>query len=128
MATKTSARSTAHVLDRLAEKAARRDVPAAVADEARSVTCRVFGLRDGTECGSKQRRRIEAYYWAVVKRRVLRGGVAPRAAARLLAAAVVADLRSAGRDRHDIWRELQRGWGERLPEDVLEEYRLALCA
>lgn len=121
-------RPTTQVFDQLAIAAHRRDVPADIAKEARAVTLRALALDPASSCTPKQRRDMEAYYWAVVKRRVLRGGVAPRAAARLLAASVVADMRSAGRGGSDIWRELEQGWAGRLPEDVLEEYRLRLCA
>jgi hypothetical protein len=121
-------RSTAQVLDQLAVVARRRDVPAQVFDHARVATLRALGLDPARTCAPECRRRIEAYYWAVVRRQVLRGGVAPRAAARLLAASVVADLKSAGREGTDIWRELEQGWAGRLPGDVLEEYRARLCA
>jgi hypothetical protein len=128
MAQTKSVRSIEQLLAQLTIAALRRDVPADVADEARTATMRALGLSGAAVLTSRKRRRVEAYFAAVVKRRVLRGGVAPRAAARLLAASVVADMRSAGRDGSDIWRELERGWAERLPRDVLEEYRLRLCA
>jgi len=121
-------RTTAQLLDQATARSLLRDAPADVVQEARAVTLRALDLDLAATCTARQQRRIEAYFTAVVKRRVLRGGVAPRAAARLLAAAVVADLRSAGRDGADIWRELERGWAQRLPGDVLEEYRLRLCA
>ena len=128
MAQTRSFRTIAHLLDQLTVKASRRDVPSGVAEEAAAVTARALSLDLAAACSPVQRRRVEAYFAAVVKRRVLRGGVAPRAAARILVASVVEDMRSAGRDGADIWRELERGWAERLPRDVLEEYRLRLCA
>ena len=73
------------------------------------------------------RRRIDAYFSAVVRRRVVRRSAAPRAAARFVVASVVEDLRSTGRTSADIWDELERGWAQRIPGDVLEEYRLRLC-
>jgi len=57
----------------------------------------------------------------------VRRSSAPRAAARFVVASVVDDLRSTGRTSADIWDELQRGWAQRIPGDVLEEYRLRLC-
>jgi len=120
--------SIAQVFDRLAAAARRRDIPARVVSEARAATLRALDLDPAKPCPAKCRRRIESYYWAVVKRRVLRGGVAPLAAARLVAASVVADLESAGRNGVDIWHELEQGWAGRLPSDVLEEYRARLCA
>ncbi len=55
------------------------------------------------------------------------GGSRPAAAARFVVAAVVEDLRASGRDGEAIWDQLQRGWSDSVPEDVLEEYRLRLC-
>ena len=73
------------------------------------------------------RRRTEAYFASVLQRVTSRGGAGPRATARFVAAAIVEDLREAGRDGNHIWAELERGWGERLPADLLEEYRMQLC-
>jgi hypothetical protein len=128
MASRRLTATTAQVLGRLVAAAGRRDVPILVAEEARAVTARTLALDASSPCGGSHRRRVEAYFWAVVKRRVLRAGVAPHAAARLLAASVVEDLKSAGRDGSAIWRELELGFAGRLPDEVLEEYRLRLCA
>ena len=50
------------------------------------------------------RRRAEAYFSACVRRATVRGGAGPRAAARLVAAAVVEDLLEAGRDGAAAWQ------------------------
>ena len=128
MAPRYEARSTTQVFEALSAAATRREIPLLVVEEARAATARALELDATATCTTNGRRRIEAYFWAVVRRRVLKGGVAPRAAARLLAASVVADMRSAGRDGSDIWHELERGWSDRLPVDVLEEFRVRLCA
>ena len=124
------ARSTAptlcQVIDELVAEAVRGDVPPKVAEEARRATVRGVKAPSGLVT-PQTRRRIEAYFSAVVRRRVVRRSSAPRAAARFVVASVVDDLRSTGRTSADIWDELQRGWAQRIPGDVLEEYRLRLC-
>ena len=119
--------SLAHLLDGLERNALRADVSRAVVEEAREATQRVLGCGTEAALTPLQARRAEAYYAAVVRRRTVRGSAGPRAAARFVLTAVVADLREAGRDGLAIWQELERGWGERMPADVLEEYRLRLC-
>jgi hypothetical protein len=114
------------LLDSLVREAVARDVPVEVAEQARSATTRAVSAPAGVVT-SQMRRRVEAYFSAVVRRRVVRRSASPRAAARFVVAAVVEDLRSTGRSGADIWDELQRGWAQRVPGDVLEEYRLRLC-
>lgn len=119
-------RTLCQVIDELVTEAVRRDVPHEVAEEARRATAR--GVKAPTGPVTPQtRRRVEAYFSAVIRRRVVRRSSAPRAAARFVVASVVDDLRSTGRTGADIWDELQRGWAQRIPGDVLEEYRLRLC-
>jgi len=77
--------------------------------------------------GVLEQRRVEAYFSAVVRRRAVRRGQPVRGASRFVVAAVVADLRESGRDGDAIWEQLQRGWSDSVPKDVLEEYRLRLC-
>ena len=114
------------VIDEMVTEALRRDVPREVAEEARRATERGVKAPSGPVT-PQTRRRIDAYFSAVVRRRVVRGSSAPKAAARFVVASVVEDLRSTGRTSADIWDELQRGWAQRVPGDVLEEYRLRLC-
>ena len=114
------------VLVRLVADAISRDVPTGVAEEARAATKRVVGGSDGPVT-AQVRRRADAYFSAVVRRRVWRRGSSPRAAARLVIESVVADLGAAGRCGADIWDELQRGWAQRVPGDVLDEYHARLC-
>ena len=121
-----STSSIAALLDELARAAVARDVPADVAEEARTATARALRAPAGV-VSPQTRRRAEAYFSAVVRRRVLRRRASPKAAARFVVATVVEDLRSTGRSGADIWDELQRGWSQRLPDEVLEEYRLRLC-
>jgi hypothetical protein len=122
---------TSHEIDdllaTLIEDSIRRDIPRAVAENAARATRSALRLAPGP-ITAQSRRRVEAYFAAVVRRRVVvRRRESPRAAARFVVASIVEDLRSAGRDGADIWEELKRGWGERVPVDILEEYRLRLC-
>lgn len=115
------------VLDDLVNEALRVDVTREAALVARAATSRVLACGPESALSPAQRRRAEAYFHAVVRRRTVRGGAGPRASARFVAAAVVADLRESGRDGSAIWLELERGWRNRIPADLLEEYRLRLC-
>jgi hypothetical protein len=125
MATST-APTLCQLIDELVWEATGRDVPPQVAEEARRATTRGVRAPSGPVT-PHTRRRVETYFSAVVRRRVVRRSCAPRAAARFVVASVVDDLRSTGRTGADIWDELQRGWAQRIPGDVLEEYRLRLC-
>ena len=118
--------SFSQLLAQLAQAAVARDISPQVAEEARQATQR--GVRVPAGPVSPQSvRRAEAYFSAVVRRRSVRRQGSPRAAARFVVATVVEDLRSSGRSGADIWEELERGWSQRVPVDVLEEYRLRLC-
>ena len=122
----TAGQTPRQVADELVEEAVRRDVPRVLAEEAGHAT--VLGVRaPGGPVTPQTRRRLEAYFSAVVRRRVVRRSAAPRAAARFVVASVIEDLRATGREGADIWDELQRGWAQSIPVDVLEEYRPRLC-
>jgi hypothetical protein len=114
-------------LDDLVARARRDDIPPLVAERARQATARALRSEPDAPAGFSLSNRAEAYFTACVRRATVRGGAGPRAAARMVAAAVVADLLDAGRDGAAAWSELERGWSERLPEDLLEEFRLRLC-
>jgi hypothetical protein len=113
------------VLAGLVTEAVSHDVPPDIAREAQAATRRAIDCRLQRP-SALHRRRAEAYFSAVVRRRVVRGGSSAKASARLVLASVVEDLRRAGRNGGDIWDELQRGWAQEVPRDVLEEYRLVL--
>jgi hypothetical protein len=117
----------AQTLDRLVSEARARDVSSEVALEARKATERVLRRSITGPPGLAEQRRAEAYFSAVVRRRAVRRGQPARGAARFVVAAIVEDLRASGRDGAAIWDQLQRGWSDSVPEDVLEEYRLRLC-
>jgi hypothetical protein len=119
--------SFSDTLDGLVIRAQRDDIPRHVAEQARDATARALNVEPSARTTIALQRRAEAYFSACVRRAAVRGGAGPRAVARLVAAAVVQDLLEAGRDGAAVWRELERGWSERLPGDVLEEYRLRLC-
>ncbi|MEI7814171.1 MAG: hypothetical protein WCJ13_05215 [Coriobacteriia bacterium] len=122
-----SAATFATMLDRFVSQALARDVSPQVAEEARRVTGRVLGRSLAGPLSASQERRAQAYFSAVVRRRAVRAGQPARGAVRFVVAAVVEDLRASGRDGEAIWDQLQRGWSDSVPHDVLEEYRLRLC-
>lgn len=127
MAASVGAYTLAEVLDGLVSRALRADIPPLVAERARQATVKVLDVDVAAPASAAVRRRAEAYFSACVRRVTVRGGAGRRATARLVAEAVVADLLEAGRDSATTWRELERGWRERLPDDLLEEYRVRLC-
>ena len=114
------------LLSGLIAEAVERDVAPQVAQRAADVTRRAVKIPSGP-MSPQSIRRVEAYFGSVVRRASVRRRSAPRAASRFVVAAIVADLRSAGRTGLDIWSELERGWSASIPADVLEEYRLRLC-
>lgn len=115
------------VLGELVAHAMAHDVSPDVARAAESATRRRLGSPSDA-ITSQAARRAEAYFSAVVRRRVVRRGRSSgRAAARFVVASVVEDLRATGRSEADIWDELQRGWARDVPNELLEEYRLRLC-
>jgi hypothetical protein len=114
------------VLAGLVAQAIARDIAPEIAEDARRATERGVRVPAGA-VSTQTQRRAEAYFSAVVRRRAVRQHGSPRAAARFVVATVVEDLRASGRSGADIWEELERGWAQRVPSDVLEEYRLRLC-
>lgn len=127
MGASTGTYTFSEALDDLVARAQRDDVPSHIAQRARLATARALRVNLAAHATIALQRRAEAYFSACVRRDTVRGAAGPRAAARLVAAAVVEDLLEAGRDGAAAWRELERGWSERLPDDLLEEYRLRLC-
>ena len=73
-------------------------------------------------------RRANGYFWAVVRRRLVRQRRGADVTARFVLAAVVDDLLESGRDSQEVWTELERGWSDKVSRDVLEEFRLRMCA
>lgn len=72
--------------------------------------------------------RAQAYFWTTVRRLVTRDTASEEARARFLLSALVADLRESGRTREAIWDEIERGWAQRFPAHVLDEFRDRQCA
>ena len=105
-----------------------RGVPVEVADTAAAATVRAFPQFRSRVLSSGERRRVTAYFNAVVSRRVIRGRASRHAASRAVLTAVVADLRSAGCEARRIAEELERGWRGHVPDDVLEEMTLRLVS
>jgi hypothetical protein len=99
-------------------------LPVEVASYAEAVTIAALG----SSSGPVSRRRARAYFDAVARRRLLRWHSGSPAAARVIIDAVVADLSASGRSGPDIWDEILRGWCDRLPSELVDEYRVRLCA
>lgn len=110
-------------IERLEQRATAADVPQRITANAAAATRQRFGS-DPT-CTT---RRIEAYFWAVVRRASMRGSDASVARSRFVLEAVVRDLRAAGRDDAQIAEELERGWQSVTDPVVLSEFRQRLCA
>jgi hypothetical protein len=102
------------------------DVPAQVAHYAAQATLRALESHRLEAVRAPHRR--SSYFWAVVRRRLVSEGGSSPASARLVLSAVVEDLTLAGRDTREVWSEIERGWGHRMPPEVLAEYRARLCA
>ena len=113
-------------LSRLVDIAASQGVPQDIAREARSATARALVEADSPH--EVLLRRAESYFWAVVRRRLVRRRCSSPATARFVLAAVVEDLMESGRDASAVWAEIERGWSDKVPHDVLEEFRLRMCA
>jgi len=115
------------VLERCASRAVSRGVPHDIVRTAREATRRRIGRTTGETLSARDETRAEAYFTAVVRRRCVRRDQPARSAAHFVVAAVVADLKASGRDGRAIWEELDRGWHDAVPPDILQEYRLRLC-
>lgn len=73
-------------------------------------------------------RSVRAYFDTVARKRLLKTHSRTSAAARVIADTVVADLMSCGRSPQEAWDELSRGWGDTVPDTLLQEYRERLTA
>ena len=109
----------------LVESAISKGVPA---ETARDAACRTLRAVSDTPAWATASKRADGYFWAVVRRRVVRQRRGADATARFVLASVVDDLLESGRDGQEVWAELERGWSDKVPRDVLEEFRLRMCA
>lgn len=100
-------------------------VPKTIASQAAAATMRALGANPDTE---SLRYRAKAYFWKVVRTSCGKSPEAAEARGYFLLAAVVADLERGGWCPGQVWDEIQRGWADRVPGSVLEEYRRRLCA
>lgn len=112
------------VLARCDAEARGRDVPEEAIAAARRATARAAAGWTGGVSATRLRR----YFDRVVNAHVVRRADAGRAAARIMVATVVAELRETGRDDGAVLDELERGWAGRIPVDILDEVRARLCA
>lgn len=109
----------------LVETAILEGVPSEVA---RDAACRTIRTVGDTPSWAMASRRADGYFWAVVRRKLVRQRRGADVTARFVLASVVDDLLESGRDAHEVWAELERGWSDKVPRDVLEEFRLRMCA
>ena len=100
-------------------------VPPDVAAEAARATIRALRCEPND---ARLALRVRSYFWAVVRRSLVRRRSAPELSARFVLSTVAADLVEAGRSPAAIWDEILRGWADKVPGDVLDEYRVRLCA
>lgn len=112
-------------IDELIYEARLREVAPSIVARAATATRSALATVDLES--DRMSRRARAYFWAVVRRGLVREAGSP-ATARMVLESVVADLRASGRDSAEVWRELQTGWVGKVPGEVLEEYRVRLCA
>ena len=122
-------RAQAHELNAhvalLVEAAILEGVPAEVAKDAASRTVRAVC---DTPSWAPVSSRANGYFWSVVRRKLVRQRRGADVTARFVLASVVDDLLESGRDRQEVWAELERGWSDKVSRDVLEEFRLRMCA
>lgn len=96
-------------IDDVAQAARTRiGVPEEIAASAKGVTERKFGMLGGTVLGHAERRRVAAYFNAVLRRTVSRSTLpqARECRIRMMAAAVEADLRASGAESERIDMEM----------------------
>jgi len=108
------------------DRALERGVSLQVVDEAVRATRAVLTHATGND--RWVRSRAEGYFWAVIRRTLVRRRTDKHVTARFVLAAVVEDLAASGRDNAAVWDEIERGWSGSVPCAVLEEYRLRLSA
>lgn len=107
----------------LALKAAASGVPSDLIDRAASATVRRLGI-----VRSASTRRIDAYFWAVVRRRCVRDRGAEGFAEKLVLDAVVDDMRISGLSNARIRDELEKGWRGVVAEATFDAVASRLCA
>jgi len=113
-------------IDEQRRRAVVQGVEERVAGKAAAATGRALSGAHGSERWLHSR--VEGYFWAVVRRALVRDRRDTDMTARFVLAAVVEDLSASGRDSQAVWSEIERGWAHRVPSEVLEEYRALLCA
>ncbi len=102
----------------------RGEAPVEVADYAIEATRAALSHISGRGTA----RRIESYYNAVIRRRLVRRYPGSSQAARLVVGSVVADLLRSGRSAQDAWDELHRGWSHLLTPELSQEFQQRLSA
>lgn len=107
-------------------KAVEKGVSLDVADKAAHAARRALG--DVNDSPHRLRVRVRSYYWTVVRRTLMRRHDSGHMTSRFVLDSVIADLASSGRDGESVWSEIERGWSDRVPHAILEEYRVRLCA
>lgn len=114
-------------LEALSGNAAQQGVSEKLRQQVVQRTYHAMREMSGRTISLAERRRCAAYFDSVLRRRMLRGGENRQFASRVVLDTVVADLEAAGRDAADIAEELERGWSQYVPRDLIREYQLRLC-
>lgn len=119
------AQTLIHYIEELGAVAMERAVPPVLAQHAVKATVKALV---GTSDDRTARSRARAYFWAVVRRGLVRSAEGRDASARFVLATVVHELSNAGWSSQRVWGEIARGWGDKMPTHLLDEYRNELCA
>lgn len=124
MAQTESRRTLAGIIDSIRlEAIASRAMPAEVAEYAAQATLSALSRN-----GRRTRQRARAYFFAVARKRLVRRYAGSVEALRVVVDTVVDDLSESGRTPREVWDEIARGWQDKMPADLVEEYRRRLCA
>lgn len=118
--------TVASVIARRRERALAQGVSPGIVERAARATHGALGGASGDVCAL--RFRAQRYFDTVVRSEVVRSGRDRHAAARMVLDTVVNDLSATGRDSSAIWREIDRGWRDSVPVQVIEEFRERLSA
>lgn len=102
----------------------RHRIPEDVAIRAARLTVR--NLAPSGSVSIRETRRLEAYFWAVVRRSAARRDADAVLAGRYLIGSVVSDLRAGGWSDSRILGELESCWADRVPREVMDEFRSRL--
>lgn len=118
-------RSAMEIRDELVSRAvSQHRIPADVAARAARITVR--NLAPSGSVSIRETRRLDAYFWAIVRRSAARRDADSVLSGRYLIGSVVSDLRAGGMSDGRILDELEACWADRVPREVMDEFRSRL--